>query len=239
MSAANCDDAPTTDKDGRPRPLGSGCDMGAYEQYDDGTLAVELSSFTAFATSDSVIIKWRTEAEVGNIGFAIYRSNAEHSKYTKIAFIEGAGNSGMPIDYQFADRNVEQGQTYFYCLEDIDILGERSKSEIIRVVIQPAKPVPKKFQLLQNYPNPFNPETWLPYQLAKYAPVTIRIYNAKGQLVRILRLGNQKAGYYLNKSQAAYWNGKDATDECVSSGVYFYQLQAGEFSAMRRMVIMK
>jgi len=99
--------------------------------------------------------------------------------------------------------------------------------------------LPSKSVLLQNYPNPFNPETWLPYKLAKDAPVTISIYNAKGQLVRFLNLGTQRAGVYLNKEQAAYWNGRNSLGEKVASGVYFYSLQAGDFRATRRMLIIK
>jgi len=81
--------------------------------------------------------------------------------------------------------------------------------------------IPTKSLLAQNYPNPFNPETWIPYQLAKDATVTIRIYNAKGQLIRILPLGDQQAGIYVTKGKAAYWNGKDVTGQAVGSGVYF------------------
>jgi len=91
-------------------------------------------------------------------------------------------------------------------------------------------PIPEKTALLQNYPNPFNPETWLPYRLAQEAPVTIHIYNIKGQLIRSLHLSNQKAGTYTTKERAAYWDGKNATGQAVSSGVYFYQLQIEDFS---------
>jgi len=93
--------------------------------------------------------------------------------------------------------------------------------------------------LFQNYPNPFNPDTWLPYKLAKDTPVTIRIYNAKGQLVRLMNLGTQRAGVYLSRDKAAYWNGKDSLGQSVASGVYFYTLQTGNLTATRRMLIVK
>ena len=210
----------------------------------DSSLPVELASFTATISDNSVLIKWRTETEVDNIGFAVYRGDSKDGKYTEIAFVRGAGNSGMPIDYQFIDEKIEAGKTYFYYLEDIDIAGEHNKSDVIKivvpeVVVPPAKLIPRKFLLLQNYPNPFNPDTWLPYHLAKDAPVTISIYNAKGQLVRTLNLGNQKAGIYVTKYGAAYWDGKNLTGESVSSGVYFYHLRAGDFSAVRRMMSLK
>jgi hypothetical protein len=99
--------------------------------------------------------------------------------------------------------------------------------------------LPARTALFQNYPNPFNPDTWLPYQLATDAPVTIRIYNIKCQLIRLINLRHQKAGIYMTKDRAAYWDGKNATGEAVSSGVYFYQLQAGDFLATRKMVIVK
>jgi len=99
--------------------------------------------------------------------------------------------------------------------------------------------LPGHTALLQNYPNPFNPETWLPYELAQDASVTIRIYDVKGQIVRQLDLGKQKAGRYVDKEKAAHWDGKDQTGKAVSSGLYFYTLRAGNFQATRRMVIVK
>jgi hypothetical protein len=94
-------------------------------------------------------------------------------------------------------------------------------------------------KLYQNYPNPFNPETWIPYQLAGEAYVTIRIYNSNGQLVRILDLGYRNHGSYLDKAQAAYWDGTNERGERVASGVYFYRIQANDFTAVRKMVILK
>ena len=94
-------------------------------------------------------------------------------------------------------------------------------------------------RLLANYPNPFNPETWLPYELAMDTTVEIFIYNARGVLVRHLELGHQPAGYYVAKSRAAYWDGKNKDGERVSSGIYFYQLRAGDVSQLRKMVILK
>jgi len=99
--------------------------------------------------------------------------------------------------------------------------------------------IPKVFRLLPNYPNPFNPETWLPYELAAETAVFIRIYNANGQLVRQLDLGHQQAGSYLDRDEAAYWDGKDEIGQAVSSGVYFYQIKAGDFNAVRKMTIVK
>ena len=90
-----------------------------------------------------------------------------------------------------------------------------------------------------NYPNPFNPETWIPYQLATPADVTLTIYAADGKPVRTLGLGYQSAGTYQERSRAAYWDGNNELGEPVASGVYFYTLTAADFIATRKMVIMK
>jgi len=99
--------------------------------------------------------------------------------------------------------------------------------------------LPKTFALLPNYPNPFNPETWIPYHLADNSPVTISIYNSKGQLIRTIGLGNKPAGVYIAKDKAAYWDGRDNAGETVSSDLYFYTLEAGKFRSTRKMVIVK
>ena len=108
--------------------------------------------------------------------------------------------------------------------------------------------VPERTTLLTNYPNPFNPETWIPYQLAEPATVTLRIYGVSGTLVRTLNLGHQPAGLYQQRNRAAYWDGKNELGEPVASGVYFYTLStestrdsvtAGGFTATRKMLIRK
>ena len=99
--------------------------------------------------------------------------------------------------------------------------------------------LPKETALLTNYPNPFNPETWIPYQLAEPADVTISIHSADGQLVRMLKLGHLSVGIYHSKLRAAYWDGHNALGESVASGVYFYTLTAGDFAATGKMFIRK
>ncbi|MFC1714384.1 Ig-like domain-containing protein [Candidatus Poribacteria bacterium] len=94
-------------------------------------------------------------------------------------------------------------------------------------------------RLEQNYPNPFNPETWIPYQLAQPSYVTIRIYRSTGELTRTLDLGTREAGFYADKMKAAYWDGRNDAGEQVSSGVYFYTIQAGGFAATRKMIVAK
>ena len=98
---------------------------------------------------------------------------------------------------------------------------------------------PEKTVLLANYPNPFNPETWIPYQLANDSDVQISIYDINGALVRQLDLGHQRAGYYADRSRAAYWDGRNEFGERVATSVYFYQLRADDISLLRKMVILK
>ncbi|MCH8293437.1 hypothetical protein IH992_20340 [Candidatus Poribacteria bacterium] len=103
----------------------------------------------------------------------------------------------------------------------------------------PAAPIPTDFALGQSHPNPFNPETWIPYRVAKDVDVAIRIYNASALLVRTLNLGHQAAGIYSSRARAAYWDGRNDSGEPVSSGIYFYTIHAGEFTATRKMLLLK
>ena len=99
--------------------------------------------------------------------------------------------------------------------------------------------IPEETALLANYPNPFNPETWIPYQLAESAEVTLKIYDMNGHLVRRLAVGHQAAGMYQSRTRAVYWDGRNQLGEPLASGLYFYTLTAGEFTATRRMLILK
>ena len=98
---------------------------------------------------------------------------------------------------------------------------------------------PEATALLPNYPNPFNPETWIPYQLASPAEVTLTIYDMNGGVIRQLEIGSQAPGVYQSRSRAAYWDGRNRRGESVASGLYFYTLRAGEFTATRKMLIRK
>jgi len=98
---------------------------------------------------------------------------------------------------------------------------------------------PKRNALLQNYPNPFNPETWIPYRITENGLVSIDIFDATGTLIRRLSHGYKSAGFYQSREKAAYWDGKNAFDEPVASGVYFYQLTTKSFQQTRRMIIIK
>ena len=149
----------------------------------------------------------------------------------------GAAPSAHPETLtMLTTTNVKQWLTQAQELDRTDIAFQRG---IIFLEQLLAALTPKETELLSNYPNPFNPETWLPYHLAHDADVTLTIYDIKGALVRQLDLGHQPAGYYTTRTRAAYWDGSNSLGEVVGSGVYFYQLSAGDFSATRKMVILK
>ena len=121
----------------------------------------------------------------------------------------------------------------------LDLTATRTQQGIRYLEQLLAVLTPKETVLLANYPNPFNPETWIPYELAKPGNVNITIYDARGAVVRRLAFGHQPAGHYTNRSRAAYWDGRNAFGEPVASGVYFYTLTAGDFTATRKMLIRK
>ena len=98
---------------------------------------------------------------------------------------------------------------------------------------------PKETELLANYPNPFNPETWIPYRLAEDGFVRLTIYDLNGQVVRTLNVGHRIASAYESRLKAIHWDGKNGLGEQVASGVYFYTLTAGDYSATRKMLILK
>ena len=102
-----------------------------------------------------------------------------------------------------------------------------------------ASMIPSETALLANYPNPFNPETWIPYQLAVPAEVVLTIYDMNGVTVRRLTVGHQAVGMYQSRGRAAYWDGRNGSGESVASGVYFYTLTSGEFTATRKMLVQK
>ena len=115
-----------------------------------------------------------------------------------------------------------------------------SVEHVNRVPLAPTTPaLPAETALLSNYPNPFNPETWIPYQVAKAAEVTVTIYDVKGIVVRRLALGHRLPGFYYGRGRSAHWDGKNERGEPVASGVYFYTFTAGDFTATRKMLIIR
>jgi hypothetical protein len=129
-----------------------------------------------------------------------------------------------------------KSETTYLRLSDLMLDETRLRPSDLRAEI---RVIPDKTALLQNFPNPFNPETWIPFKLAQEADVTIGIYDLSGRLVRRLNLGHLKAGYYISRETAAYWDGRNERGEKVASGVYLYQLRTDDKAFTRRMVILK
>ena len=119
------------------------------------------------------------------------------------------------------------------------VTAEDVKQSLIQLPELVVYKIPAETELLRNYPNPFNPETWIPYRLADDALVTLTIYDQTGGVVRTFDVGHRIASAYESRSNAIYWDGRNDVGERVASGVYFYTLMAGDFSATRRMLIIK
>ena len=149
---------------------------------------------------------------------------------------EAAPSAYPQVLAMFTAADVQQWLAQAQGLDLADTISQRG---IIFLEHLLAALMPKETVLLPNYPNPFNPETWIPYQLAEPADVMLTIYAVNGALVRTLALGHQPVGIYQSKSRAAYWDGGNALGEPVASGVYFYTLTAGDFTATRKMLIRK
>ena len=141
-------------------------------------------------------------------------------------------------DLEIAPTRAEVGQ-WLAQTGELGLTDATSQRGVLFLEQLFAALTPKETALLPNYPNPFNPETWIPYRLSEDADVTLTIYDTTGVVVRRLDLGHQLAGHYADRGRAAYWDGRNARGESVASGVYFYTLTAGDFTATRKMLIRK
>ena len=141
--------------------------------------------------------------------------------------------SGNPIEDLAPLRRLKENNPNVSI--DIDINADLNNAPLA----PPAPLIPAETALLSNYPNPFNPETWIPYQLAKSADVTLTIYDIRGVIVRRLALGHRPAGFYRSRGRAAHWDGRNQIGEKVATGLYFYTLTAGDFNATGKMLIQK
>ncbi len=160
---------------------------------------------------------------------------------TLVAAVIGGG-AGAPGTWSFdleAVPTIMEVQQWLQEAYKANLINPTFQRGILVLEQLLAALTPKETRLLPNYPNPFNPETWIPYRLAKPADVSVLIYSADGKLVRMLKLGQKAAGVYEARSRAAYWDGKNEVGESVASGVYFYTLKTGDFTATRKMLISK
>ncbi|GIV45869.1 MAG: hypothetical protein KatS3mg036_0687 [Ignavibacterium sp.] len=185
-------------------------------------IPVELTSFTAKAVNENVELNWNTATETNNQGFEIQRSNG--GAFEVVGYVPGFGTTTEHKSYTFTDKNVKSGK-YTYRLKQIDYDGQYVFSNTVEVEVNP----PLTFALEQNYPNPFNPSTLIKYSLAKDAMVNISVYNAIGEKVATLVNGLQQAGRY-----EVNFDGGNLT-----SGIYFYTIEAGSFKAVKKMLLMK
>ena len=125
-------------------------------------------------------------------------------------------------------------------VRDIRLTDATGNRLSVRVQVEPLrKAAPAQTRLFQNYPNPFNPETWIPFELSSDAQVRIDIYDQAGRHVRGLELGYLSAGEYVSRPKAAHWDGRNELGERVASGLYLVRIQAGSYTATRRMIVVK
>jgi len=188
---------------------------------------VELTSFTASVSGNTVELKWETASEINNSGFEIERRI--NNVFEKINFIPGHGTTTKSHSYSFTDKPNTEGKIS-YRLKQIDFNGEFSYSNIIEVDFI----LPKEYSLKQNYPNPFNPVTKISYSLAEDSKVTLAVYNLLGQQVALIINEEQPAGIYDYDFNAAG----------LTSGTYFYRIEAAgkngnSFTATRKMIYLK
>ena len=199
----------------------------------DPALPIQLISFTGTATSSStVLLEWATLTETNNYGFEVQKSEELLAGYQSIpnCFIPGHGTTIVPHYYSYTDTTIPG--TWYYRLKQIDLDGTINYTDGIMVDVVTAVsegPVPSSFSLAQNYPNPFNPSTVIRYSLPERTSVKLEVYNTLGQLIAALVDGEQGAGHY----EAAFQS------DGLSSGVYVYRIQAGQFTALRKFLLLK
>jgi len=191
-------------------------------QTSDYTIPVELVSFNASVIKDAIELSWMTATETNNQGFSIERM-VDGDTFEQVGYVAGFGTTTEPKSYSFVDSKLETGK-YLYRLKQIDFDGSFEYSNEISVeVVQPLE-----FLLKQNYPNPFNPSTTISYSIAEDGFVRIAVYNLLGQEVATIVNSYQKADRY-----EVVFNANE-----LSSGVYVYKIEAGNYSASRKFMLM-
>lgn len=198
----------------------------------DNPLPVELTSFTSNISGRNVNLIWTTSREENNSGFEIQRADATNNSmpvWNIAGFIEGRGSANANAEYYFADRNLHSGR-FNYRLKQIDYNGNFKFYDLKGEV---NVGIPGIFSLHQNYPNPFNPVTKINYDLSADGNVRLTIFNNNGREVKTLVNEFQKAGYYT-KEFSISGDGNN-----FASGVYFYRIETGLYTASMKMVIIK
>jgi len=206
----------------------SGISGRSLREYDLSIVPVELTSFSANVLGGSVVLNWTTATEVNNQGFEIQRSE-DGISFNNIAFVPGFGTTTEPKSYSYNDQSVSSG-TYYYRLKQIDFDGSFTYSNVAEVEVS----LPAVFSLEQNYPNPFNPSTSIQFSLPVDAQVIIGVYNLVGE----------KVAEVANKEFSAGTHKVNLDVASMTSGIYFYQLDATgidgkTFSSVKKMTLLK
>lgn len=193
-----------------------------------GQIPVELTSFTANINDNyEVVLNWVTNSELNNFGFEVERATASTTAvkdWVIVGFVEGKGTTTETNIYSFTDNSVKSG-SYSYRLKQVDFDGKFIYTESVEV----NNILPNEFSLNQNYPNPFNPSTVISYQLPVTADVTLKIYDILGNEVQILVNQKQEAGKHEVKFDASN----------LTTGIYFYSINAGNFSQTKKMILLR
>jgi len=184
---------------------------------------VELTSFAASFSNNQVLLSWSTSSELNNQGFVVERKT-ENTDWNSIGFVAGYNTTTETHNYQFTDNEIIANK-FFYRLKQVDFDGTFEYSNIIEIDINTVS----EFTLNQNYPNPFNPSTKISFTLPQSTNVKLSVFNALGEKIAELMNEVKSAGTYdvdFNASE-------------LSSGIYLYRLEAGEFIQTRKMSLMK
>jgi hypothetical protein len=199
--------------------------LGGVYDYTFSFVPVELVSFSAEVFSSDVTLSWITASELNNYGFQVERRNAESNEWNNIGFVNGNGSSTETQYYSFSDNSVSVGK-YFYRLKQLDFSGSFEYSNEVEVTILE---VLNDFTLNQNYPNPFNPSTRISFIIPQSGYTTLKVFDV---------LGNEVATIIESDlSQGSYELLFDASG--LSSGIYFYSLNSGEFTKTMKMILSK
>ncbi len=209
-----------------------------YFNFEDQTLPVELSSFSAVQTAENFAkINWTTQSETSLMGFNILRNNSENINSSLQMSSISASNSSCGEFYSFTDEDVETDNQYFYWLESVEIDGSSELFGPISIEIKAEEdeegvPGTIENQLNPAYPNPFNPSTTISFSVKEGEVARFEIFNIKGQLVKSFPA-------FHGGNHEVKWSGKNDSGASVSSGTYFYKLQTESFAEVRKMLLLK
>ena len=196
---------------------------------------VELVSFTYSVNKNSVVLNWITSTEINNSGFEVQRkikdSNIKKFEWGRVVFIAGNGTTTEKQVYSYNDANLISAH-YQYRLKQINFDGSFEFSKIIEATFDSS---PIIFVLEQNYPNPFNPSTKISWQSSISGNQNLKVYDVLGNEVLTLVNEYRQAGNYAEEFDLSMLNNRAK----LTSGIYFYRLQIGDYVETKKMVLLK